>query len=366
MTPETNSLIQKLKRDTNDPSEILQQLLSRGEALDQVAKIVEQRAGTVYFLNEPLAQLIASTRSTDLYELVKDRLFRSPWTLLQLYAEGYPDPDIEHELIESLYECAKDPAQPLRTYITKEIAENGSREALSALEAIAYDLLPEAQTAGVLAKASQDASPTTLRTTYLSLIESAHRDFIELVHGAIENIKARENQSDTTRSDNLLGNERASHENGIQSLIERGESKTLEFKQRLGLDVQTGARERKVEDAALKTIVAFLNTSGGTLLIGVADNGVIGGIDKEIAQFKTRDKFTLHFKDLLKTRIGSQFFNFIDYEILEIEGLKILRVDCKASDQPCYLTKGRFFIRTNPASDELTGPELVAYIKSRF
>jgi hypothetical protein len=334
--------------------------------LDQVAKIVEQRAGNVYFLDEPLAQLIASTRSTDLYELVKDRLFRSPWTLLKLYAGGYPDPDIEHELIESLYECAKDPAQPLRTYITKEMVKNGSNEALSALEAIAYDLLPEAQTAGLVAKASQDVSPTTLETSYLSLIESAHRDFIELVHEAIVNIKAREEQIDTTRSDKLSGDRRASHENRIQNLIELGESKTLEFKQRLGLDVQTGVRERKIEDAALKTIVAFLNSSGGTLLIGVADNGAIGGINNEIAQFKTKDKFTLHFKDLLKTRVGSQFFNFIDYEILDIEGLKILRVDCKASDQACFLAKGHFFIRTNPASDELTGPELVDYIKSRF
>lgn len=46
----------------------------------------------------------------------------------------------------------------------------------------------------------------------------------------------------------------------LESLLERGEGKTLEFK-----------REITQADSAVKTVVAFANTSGGILVIGVED-----------------------------------------------------------------------------------------------
>ena len=51
-------------------------------------------------------------------------------------------------------------------------------------------------------------------------------------------------------------------------LIAEGESKTLEFK-----------RELPKNEQIAKTMVAFANTSGGRLLIGVADDGEIVGVD---------------------------------------------------------------------------------------
>lgn len=52
-----------------------------------------------------------------------------------------------------------------------------------------------------------------------------------------------------------------------------------------------------MEKAALKTIVAFLNTRGGVLLIGVSDSGEIIGADE--ASFESRDKMLLHFNNLI-------------------------------------------------------------------
>ena len=53
----------------------------------------------------------------------------------------------------------------------------------------------------------------------------------------------------------------------IKNLIKQGESGQLEFKEVV----------RKEEIA--KTLCAFLNAEGGTLLIGVQDDGKIIGID---------------------------------------------------------------------------------------
>ena len=46
----------------------------------------------------------------------------------------------------------------------------------------------------------------------------------------------------------------------LVELLKRPEGKTLEFK-----------RDLPTSEAALKTIVAFANTAGGTLLVGVED-----------------------------------------------------------------------------------------------
>lgn len=56
----------------------------------------------------------------------------------------------------------------------------------------------------------------------------------------------------------------------IRQLIEAGESQTLDFKFEI-------SDSKKIA----KTFVAFANTDGGTLLIGVKDNGAIAGVRSE-------------------------------------------------------------------------------------
>ena len=51
----------------------------------------------------------------------------------------------------------------------------------------------------------------------------------------------------------------------IQQLVDRGESETLEFKE-------------KFDERAIESAVAFANTNGGIVLIGVSDNGRINGM----------------------------------------------------------------------------------------
>ena len=59
----------------------------------------------------------------------------------------------------------------------------------------------------------------------------------------------------------------------VRRLIREGESKTVEFKQTLSLDVNKKIKATYIEVAILKTIVGFLNTYGGVLLVGVNDEG---------------------------------------------------------------------------------------------
>ena len=153
----------------------------------------------------------------------------------------------------------------------------------------------------------------------------------------------------------------------IEKLIQLGESRTLEFKSTLRRNLHTSESDPKIEHAALKTIAAFLNTSGGTLLVGVSDDGKYVGIDND--NFTNEDKFQLHFKNLLKTGIGLIHTEKIRWELVQFEKGKILRVDCEKSDRPVFLnTKDgkKFYIRTGPSTDELMAEELINYTSEHF
>ena len=149
--------------------------------------------------------------------------------------------------------------------------------------------------------------------------------------------------------------------------LRTGESKTIEFKQTLSVDVRTDKKEKYIEKPALKTIVAFLNTDGGILLVGVSDDKNIIGIQGEIHKYyKNDDKFLLHLKNLIKSSIGENFYPFIDYHFIDIESCKILKIECQPSNEPCYFESKEFYVRTNPATDKLEGPKMVGYIQRHF
>jgi len=51
----------------------------------------------------------------------------------------------------------------------------------------------------------------------------------------------------------------------IQTLIRKGENETIEFK-------------KSFNSEAIETLVAFANSQGGTVYLGISDNGGITGI----------------------------------------------------------------------------------------
>ena len=57
--------------------------------------------------------------------------------------------------------------------------------------------------------------------------------------------------------------------------------------------------------AVLKTVAAFLNTEGGDLLIGVADDGSITGTEAD--KLESDDKFMLHLAQVVRNGLGGTF-----------------------------------------------------------
>lgn len=154
----------------------------------------------------------------------------------------------------------------------------------------------------------------------------------------------------------------------IRHIIRQGESKTVEFKETYSLCLRKKTKENYVEESALKTIVAFLNSEGGTLLIGVSDEPQVVGIERELEMFhkNNEDNFLKHLKNKLKTRIGEQFYPFIDYAIVVVNGIKLVRFCCIRAEKPCFLDGTSLYVRTNPATDKLEGQKQYEYIQNHF
>jgi len=154
----------------------------------------------------------------------------------------------------------------------------------------------------------------------------------------------------------------------VRGIVREGETECTEFKSSLVLDLKTQTKEKYIEDSSFKTIVAFLNTDGGTLLVGVADDGEILGVNPEIEKFHkgSSDKFLLNWKNKLKERIGEQYYPFIKAKLVRLDEKSVLKVDCLQALQPCYLDGRDFYVRTNPATDKLEGPKLVEYVGNHF
>lgn len=160
------------------------------------------------------------------------------------------------------------------------------------------------------------------------------------------------------------------HESDPEEIIRRlreGEKEDQEFKSSLRTNMQTGEIDKRMEFAVLKSLVAFLNSQGGTLYVGVDDTGRPIGID--VQHFDNKDKFFLHFSNLFKQSIGPEHLPLIEPRIVSLEGKDVLQVICLRSHQAVFLrvdNKEQFFVRSGASSVELTGIKMMEFIRKRF
>jgi hypothetical protein len=153
----------------------------------------------------------------------------------------------------------------------------------------------------------------------------------------------------------------------VLDLISKGENDRIEFKSTLRTNLHTGDSDRRIEHSVLKTIAAFLNTEGGSLLIGVMDTGGLCGIEKD--HFQNNDKFNLHFTNLIKEYIGNENLPYLHFELIQMEDKNIMKVDCLKSKKPVFLKfhkEEEFYMRVGAATTPVTGSRLVSYIRNKF
>jgi len=171
--------------------------------------------------------------------------------------------------------------------------------------------------------------------------------------------------------DDLLIKESDKVEASIKDIIEKGESETVEFKSTLRWNMEQHRKDKEIEFAVLKTIVGFMNSKGGTLLVGVNNNKKVIGLqnDYDTLWRTNRDGFELHLRSKIDSFIGKEFAHFVKISFEELEGKDICRVEVKDSPKPIFIEKDggeEFYIRSGNATKPLDKREIAEYIKMHW
>ena len=124
--------------------------------------------------------------------------------------------------------------------------------------------------------------------------------------------------------------------NDMPDLLTMGESPTMEFKS-------------SFDKAAIETLTAFSNTSGGTVLIGVDDRGIIKGVEtgKETIQ-NWQNQIKLSTSPSLFPEIETSLFDGKTIVALKIPEHPIKPVSCR----------GKYYQRKNNSNHQMTISEI--------
>lgn len=157
----------------------------------------------------------------------------------------------------------------------------------------------------------------------------------------------------------------------LMGLIAGGESRALEFKERTLRTAKGGKGCGDGPFGVLRSVAGFMNsTNGGTLLVGVRDDGTIRGVEDEYALVdKSKgnwDGYQLYLGNMLRSRISTKNpFLLYRIERRRAQQHDVCMVRVKPSEAPAYLDK-RLYVRSGNQTLEMMGPDLVNYVAERF
>lgn len=164
----------------------------------------------------------------------------------------------------------------------------------------------------------------------------------------------------------------------LMELCGAGESETTEFKGSFSVDLALrGIPEAKIEWSCIRAILSFLNGRGGTLLIGVADDGSFLGVSKDLDRHGgSRDKLIRRINSMLRDHLSAAVHSGCSLSLEDVPGADgpIVRIDVPRWGEPVFLVKehkgggdvGRLYVRNNSQTSELMGAGLIQYTRHHW
>lgn len=157
-----------------------------------------------------------------------------------------------------------------------------------------------------------------------------------------------------------------------EELIKKDEQFDVEFKSTARWNLREECKDKRMEDAVVKTIAGLLNTDGGTLLVGVEDDGSVLGLghDLPLVQPTNADGFvnwlTTH---LIKAITGPAVMR-TRARVDLLGEREVCRIDVAASSMPvvAHMSDGTdaFWVRMNNSTRKLSEPEAEMYVTDHW
>jgi hypothetical protein len=160
----------------------------------------------------------------------------------------------------------------------------------------------------------------------------------------------------------------------IEELLEQVEGEFLEFKLSLTCDMQRNERNKEVEHKIAKALCAFMNHRGGTLLIGVENNGKAVGVERDMNLLHRngkddKDVFDQKLTQMIQVYLGPNKRNLVHLSWETIEGKAVARVKTDQGDTETFVDweeQDEFYVRLGNISQPLRMRDAVEYIKKHW
>lgn len=225
--------------------------------------------------------------------------------------------------------------------------------------------------------------------------------FAELVEGLLqEDPNNRPEHIDSV----LASLEAIRHATTLHSLIAQGEGDSLEFKESLHecgedlraedlpldlrgrvlnekenftLDQARNELRKRLNWEVTKTIAAFLNTGGGTLLVGVSDTGETVGIEPDFKYVHNlnSDGWLLSLQEVVLHALDPDVWGVVRVSLVRDGDRTVAVISCPPrsvetwhpmKDEKRGTTWEAFYIRMAAGSQELQGQALTRYVRERW
>lgn len=157
----------------------------------------------------------------------------------------------------------------------------------------------------------------------------------------------------------------------LKSLLARAEGQHVEYKSSLRWDENRQTANAALEQVIVKSIAGFLNSEGGTLIIGVDDRGKVTGIERDMGSLKRRDRdgFEQAVVQLVSERIGPEACPHIRISFVEVEEKTVCLAHIRPSPRPVYVkvqSESQFFLRTGNSTRQLDTRQAIEFIQTRW
>ena len=124
----------------------------------------------------------------------------------------------------------------------------------------------------------------------------------------------------------------------VEDLLAAGESQRVEFKS-TARNAHTGEADKRLEHVIVKTVCGFLNAEGGTLLVGVDDEGQILGLQADMASLRSRatpDGYELFLRQLIDSQLSIPSAGVVRIEFEGDPDQQVCKVTVAASGRPVF------------------------------
>jgi uncharacterized membrane protein YeaQ/YmgE (transglycosylase-associated protein family) len=159
----------------------------------------------------------------------------------------------------------------------------------------------------------------------------------------------------------------------LQELLAAGESRDVEFKSSARFNKRTGKKDDRIELTVAKTVAALSNANGGTLVIGVDDDGQVIGLADDYTLMKQpdADRFELWLRDYLTRLVGAATTADLAVAFPTVSGFEVCLVRAGRATRPVFLIpqKGgspQLWVRVGNSTRELPMDQAFTYAAKRF